>query len=154
MTCWGLNWSLQRCHTRARLLKAGETMALHRTSWGPLCRSAGELWTACRAKIILYWQRNPKACDTQGFCAPLYSLGAGVPAGATWQRGEACALLGAGTVRLSRECGKEDKVLLCGCLHRVASATTTKSNNYFNCEVWKRLNVSDRNRFSKCLHCC
>ncbi|XP_063249525.1 LOW QUALITY PROTEIN: uromodulin-like 1, partial [Prinia subflava] len=29
-----------RCHTRARLLKAGETMALHRTSWGPLWKSA------------------------------------------------------------------------------------------------------------------
>ncbi|XP_053788806.1 uromodulin-like 1 [Vidua chalybeata] len=31
-----------RCHARARLLKAGETIALHRTSWGPLCKSAGE----------------------------------------------------------------------------------------------------------------
>ncbi|XP_062370959.1 uromodulin-like 1 [Cinclus cinclus] len=31
-----------RCHARARLLKAGETLALHRTSWGPLCKSAGE----------------------------------------------------------------------------------------------------------------
>ncbi|XP_039585259.1 uromodulin-like 1 [Passer montanus] len=29
-----------RCHARARLLKAGETIALHRTSWGPLCKSA------------------------------------------------------------------------------------------------------------------
>ncbi|NXO21237.1 UROL1 protein, partial [Cisticola juncidis] len=29
-----------RCHARARLLKAGETMALHRTSWGPLWKSA------------------------------------------------------------------------------------------------------------------
>ncbi|NXU40275.1 UROL1 protein, partial [Drymodes brunneopygia] len=29
-----------RCHARARLLKAGETITLHRTSWGPLCRSA------------------------------------------------------------------------------------------------------------------
>ncbi|NXO10105.1 UROL1 protein, partial [Oriolus oriolus] len=28
-----------RCHARARLLKAGETIA-HRTSWGPLCKSA------------------------------------------------------------------------------------------------------------------
>lgn len=77
-------------------------------------------------------------CDTQGFSAPLCSLGAGIPAGATWQPGEARALLGAGTVRLSRECRKEDKVLLCGCLHRVASATTTKSSNYFNCKVWKQ----------------
>ncbi|XP_041255649.1 uromodulin-like 1 [Onychostruthus taczanowskii] len=31
-----------RCHARARLLKAGETIALHRTSWGPLCKSTGE----------------------------------------------------------------------------------------------------------------
>ncbi|NXA68019.1 UROL1 protein, partial [Mohoua ochrocephala] len=29
-----------RCHARARLLKAGETIGLHRTSWGPLCKSA------------------------------------------------------------------------------------------------------------------
>ncbi|XP_066427897.1 uromodulin-like 1 [Molothrus aeneus] len=29
-----------RCHARARLLKAGETISLHRTSWGPLCKSA------------------------------------------------------------------------------------------------------------------
>ncbi|NXO69584.1 UROL1 protein, partial [Phainopepla nitens] len=29
-----------RCHARARLLKAGETIALHRTSWGPLWKSA------------------------------------------------------------------------------------------------------------------
>ncbi|NXW69900.1 UROL1 protein, partial [Hirundo rustica] len=29
-----------RCHARAGLLKAGETIALHRTSWGPLCKSA------------------------------------------------------------------------------------------------------------------
>ncbi|NXA84200.1 UROL1 protein, partial [Thryothorus ludovicianus] len=29
-----------RCRVRARLLKAGETIALHRTSWGPLCKSA------------------------------------------------------------------------------------------------------------------
>ncbi|NWI02031.1 UROL1 protein, partial [Tichodroma muraria] len=29
-----------RCHARARLLKAGETIALHSTSWGPLCKSA------------------------------------------------------------------------------------------------------------------
>ncbi|NXE02159.1 UROL1 protein, partial [Chaetorhynchus papuensis] len=29
-----------RCHARARLLRAGETIALHRTSWGPLCKSA------------------------------------------------------------------------------------------------------------------
>ncbi|NXQ16763.1 UROL1 protein, partial [Peucedramus taeniatus] len=29
-----------RCHARARLLKAGETIAQHRTSWGPLCKSA------------------------------------------------------------------------------------------------------------------
>ncbi|XP_005526671.1 PREDICTED: uromodulin-like 1 [Pseudopodoces humilis] len=29
-----------RCHARAGLLKAGETLALHRTSWGPLCKSA------------------------------------------------------------------------------------------------------------------
>ncbi|OWK52519.1 Uromodulin-like 1 [Lonchura striata] len=29
-----------RCHARARLLKAGDTIALHRTSWGPLCKSA------------------------------------------------------------------------------------------------------------------
>ncbi|KAL2310364.1 hypothetical protein Nmel_002014 [Mimus melanotis] len=29
-----------RCHARARLLKAGETIALDRTSWGPLCKSA------------------------------------------------------------------------------------------------------------------
>ncbi|NXC59758.1 UROL1 protein, partial [Aleadryas rufinucha] len=29
-----------RCHARARVLKAGETIALHRTSWGPLCKSA------------------------------------------------------------------------------------------------------------------
>ncbi|XP_014736098.1 PREDICTED: uromodulin-like 1 [Sturnus vulgaris] len=28
-----------RCHARARLLEAGETIALHRTSWGPLCKS-------------------------------------------------------------------------------------------------------------------
>ncbi|KAI1241478.1 hypothetical protein IHE44_0004951 [Lamprotornis superbus] len=28
-----------RCHARARLLKAGETITLHRTSWGPLCKS-------------------------------------------------------------------------------------------------------------------
>lgn len=41
-------------------------------------------------------------------------------------------------VRLSRQCRKEDEVLLCGCLHRVTSATTTKSNNYFNCKVWKQ----------------
>uniref|UniRef100_A0A8C3JZY3 Uromodulin like 1 n=1 Tax=Calidris pygmaea TaxID=425635 RepID=A0A8C3JZY3_9CHAR len=31
-----------RCHT-VRSLKTGETIAMHRTSWGPLCRSAGEL---------------------------------------------------------------------------------------------------------------
>lgn len=68
----------------------------------------------------------------------LYSLGAGIAAGATWQRGEAHALLRAGTVRLSRECRKEEKVLLCGCLHRITSATTTKPNNYFNCKVWKQ----------------
>uniref|UniRef100_A0A8C0VB04 ZP domain-containing protein n=1 Tax=Cyanistes caeruleus TaxID=156563 RepID=A0A8C0VB04_CYACU len=30
-----------RCHTRAGLLKAGETLALHRTSWGPLWKEAG-----------------------------------------------------------------------------------------------------------------
>ncbi|XP_059696311.1 uromodulin-like 1 [Haemorhous mexicanus] len=29
-----------RCHARARLLKAGETIALQRASWGPLCKSA------------------------------------------------------------------------------------------------------------------
>ncbi|KAL9866831.1 uromodulin-like 1 [Geothlypis trichas] len=29
-----------RCHTRARGLKAGETISLHRTSWGPLWKSA------------------------------------------------------------------------------------------------------------------
>ncbi|XP_066196651.1 uromodulin-like 1 [Sylvia atricapilla] len=29
-----------RCHARAGLLKAGETISLHRTSWGPLCKSA------------------------------------------------------------------------------------------------------------------
>ncbi|NXR21102.1 UROL1 protein, partial [Cinclus mexicanus] len=29
-----------RCRARARLLKAGETLALQRTSWGPLCKSA------------------------------------------------------------------------------------------------------------------
>ncbi|NWY73950.1 UROL1 protein, partial [Erithacus rubecula] len=29
-----------RCQARAQLLKAGETMALHRTSWGPLWKSA------------------------------------------------------------------------------------------------------------------
>ncbi|NXH42173.1 UROL1 protein, partial [Dicaeum eximium] len=29
-----------RCHARAQLLKPGETIALHRTSWGPLCKSA------------------------------------------------------------------------------------------------------------------
>ncbi|XP_056348014.1 uromodulin-like 1 [Oenanthe melanoleuca] len=29
-----------RCHARAQLLKAGETIALHRTSWGPLWKSA------------------------------------------------------------------------------------------------------------------
>ncbi|XP_030811047.1 uromodulin-like 1 [Camarhynchus parvulus] len=29
-----------RCHARARLLKAGETISLHRTSWGPLWKSA------------------------------------------------------------------------------------------------------------------
>ncbi|XP_050838128.1 uromodulin-like 1 isoform X2 [Serinus canaria] len=29
-----------RCHAKARLPKAGETIALHRTSWGPLCKSA------------------------------------------------------------------------------------------------------------------
>ncbi|XP_016161367.1 PREDICTED: uromodulin-like 1 [Ficedula albicollis] len=29
-----------RCQARARLLKAGETIALHRTSWGPLWKSA------------------------------------------------------------------------------------------------------------------
>lgn len=90
------------------------------------------------AKIILCWQRNLKACDAQGSCAPLHSLGAGIAAGATWQRGEACALLGAGTIKLSRECRKEDKVPLCSCLHRLGSATTTKSNNYFNCKVWKQ----------------
>ncbi|NXL14317.1 UROL1 protein, partial [Setophaga kirtlandii] len=28
-----------RCHPRARLLKAGETISLHRTSWGPLWKS-------------------------------------------------------------------------------------------------------------------
>ncbi|NWZ81372.1 UROL1 protein, partial [Poecile atricapillus] len=32
-----------RCHARAGLLKAGETLALHRTSWGPLCKSASDL---------------------------------------------------------------------------------------------------------------
>uniref|UniRef100_A0A8C3E9N2 Uncharacterized protein n=1 Tax=Corvus moneduloides TaxID=1196302 RepID=A0A8C3E9N2_CORMO len=37
--------TVSRCHARARLLKAGETIALHRTSWGPLCKSAGELRT-------------------------------------------------------------------------------------------------------------
>ncbi|XP_031412191.1 uromodulin-like 1 [Meleagris gallopavo] len=31
-----------RCHT-ARSLKTGEIVATHRTSWGPLCKSAGEL---------------------------------------------------------------------------------------------------------------
>ncbi|KAM7031233.1 uromodulin-like 1 [Passerculus sandwichensis] len=29
-----------RCHARTRLLKAGETISLHRTSWGPLWKSA------------------------------------------------------------------------------------------------------------------
>ncbi|NWR21124.1 UROL1 protein, partial [Emberiza fucata] len=29
-----------RCHARAQLLKAGETISLHRTSWGPLWKSA------------------------------------------------------------------------------------------------------------------
>ncbi|NWX61214.1 UROL1 protein, partial [Promerops cafer] len=29
-----------RCHARAQPLKAGETIALHRTSWGPLCKAA------------------------------------------------------------------------------------------------------------------
>ncbi|NWY32189.1 UROL1 protein, partial [Pheucticus melanocephalus] len=29
-----------RCHAKARLLKAGETISLHRTSWGPLWKSA------------------------------------------------------------------------------------------------------------------
>ncbi|NXD28575.1 UROL1 protein, partial [Spelaeornis formosus] len=29
-----------RCHARARLMKAGKTIVLHRTSWGPLCKSA------------------------------------------------------------------------------------------------------------------
>uniref|UniRef100_A0A8C9N6X0 ZP domain-containing protein n=1 Tax=Serinus canaria TaxID=9135 RepID=A0A8C9N6X0_SERCA len=36
-----------RCHAKARLPKAGETIALHRTSWGPLCKSAGELRADC-----------------------------------------------------------------------------------------------------------
>ncbi|XP_058681607.1 uromodulin-like 1 [Ammospiza caudacuta] len=31
-----------RCHARTRLLKAGETISLHRTSWGPLWKSAGD----------------------------------------------------------------------------------------------------------------
>ncbi|NXK12553.1 UROL1 protein, partial [Herpetotheres cachinnans] len=31
-----------RCHA-VRFLKTGETIATHRTSWGPLCKSAGEL---------------------------------------------------------------------------------------------------------------
>ncbi|XP_054146024.1 uromodulin-like 1 [Melozone crissalis] len=31
-----------RCHARPRILKAGETISLHRTSWGPLWKSAGD----------------------------------------------------------------------------------------------------------------
>lgn len=64
--------------------------------------------------IILCWQRSLKACDTQGFCAPLYSWGASVPAGATCQLGEAGALLKAGTVSGCQ--GNVERTMKCFCV--------------------------------------
>lgn len=79
-------------------------------------------------------------CTGKGTWRPVAHEDFFVPLCIPWEQAfllEPRALLGAGTVRLSRENRKEDKVLLCGCLHRVTSATTTKPNNYFHCEVWK-----------------
>ncbi|XP_041343711.1 uromodulin-like 1 [Pyrgilauda ruficollis] len=57
-----------RCHARARLLKAGETIALHRTSWGPLCKSAGirdvHLVDVAASELLQYQYNVQKSLKT------------------------------------------------------------------------------------------
>lgn len=86
-------------------------------------------------KVLYHLHRNPNACWNKTRC--VFFQGGGVLTEAMWQCGKACALLDEVTVRLSR--GMKGRGKKCSYLHRIASATATKSSSNYNCKVQKLL---------------